>query len=973
MSNLFDKINDFEDIILKYIDSKYDDGKNIKALCPFHQEKEPSFGINKSTGVYQCFSCGVTGNIITFVQHMEKFATKLESVKFILNYYHIEDEKTFVKPKPVIKKEASAIDQSVVDGYAKNLTGSMLQRLKDEWKITDENIKTFQLGCDGDRITIPIYDGPCMNIRKYSFTDKKMKVISYGAGYGEARLFPLASLEQEEIWFCEGEKDAINAICHGLNAVTNTCGANTFKEEWIELFRDKIVNIVYDNDKAGKGGAENIINMILPVVKSIRNINLNVDKDITDYFNKYGKTVAELITLRNATPDLKQQLPPDCIDMTNPPKIHLSLANETYFNKAFNSDCLVVSNTNDCYFIPKKVEVTCGGNRENCTHCKMGATHSSILDYYPSQPKILKFIDASDTQSSGHIKKDSGVPATCRVNIKVLEPYTVHRILVGPKIDLADLTGKEPEYIESFMFGQRPHSNRTYNVMGYTTSEPTKGKMVHVFTHSTSDYGDLNKELTPEDVESLKIFQAPANPDDIFDTKSIRAKIDDIIENEVNNVTKIYERDYVHEGVDLVFHSPLKLYFNKRIYEKGWLEMLMLGDSRTGKDEITGGLMKYYERGEMASGESTSFAGLIGGVAQGIRRSFLKWGRYPLNDRRLFVVNEMTGLDPEIIGNLSTVRDNGLCSIDKIEAGKTLARVRTIWISNPVGDNEKILNMYYGVMQIPKLIKSYEDIARFDFAVILASPEVPSEVINRRRDDVYDNKYPAIPCKLLLDWIWSLKPDQIIFEEDAIDMCYKCGDKIGTFYSDDIPLIKPENSRFKLAKLGAAYAARTFNSVDGKTLIVEARHIIAAYDYLNKVYSRMGMKYDAYSVNQKESAQLTNLSELKDLFDRMEEKNVLRIFCTKMMSSDHDYISSKDISLIIGEGHKIGIQADVVLNVLISSNAIRKASPASMCYRKSLEFIKFIADRNSKFQGNRFEKAKEVLKLERDDIHKKAS
>ncbi|MGQ9727010.1 MAG: CHC2 zinc finger domain-containing protein, partial [Candidatus Fervidibacter sp.] len=46
-------------------------GKNYKALCPFHQEKTPSFFVSPDKGLWHCFGCGAGGDVIDFVQRIE--------------------------------------------------------------------------------------------------------------------------------------------------------------------------------------------------------------------------------------------------------------------------------------------------------------------------------------------------------------------------------------------------------------------------------------------------------------------------------------------------------------------------------------------------------------------------------------------------------------------------------------------------------------------------------------------------------------------------------------------------------------------------------------------------------------------------------------------------------------------------------------------------------------------------------------
>lgn len=47
-------------------------GKEYKAICPFHEEKTPSFYVNRDYRVYHCFSCGEHGDVVDFVERFDK-------------------------------------------------------------------------------------------------------------------------------------------------------------------------------------------------------------------------------------------------------------------------------------------------------------------------------------------------------------------------------------------------------------------------------------------------------------------------------------------------------------------------------------------------------------------------------------------------------------------------------------------------------------------------------------------------------------------------------------------------------------------------------------------------------------------------------------------------------------------------------------------------------------------------------------
>ena len=62
--------NDIESVISSYIDLKRR-GKNLVGLCPFHNEKTPSFTVYPETASYYCFGCGAGGEVINFIRNIE--------------------------------------------------------------------------------------------------------------------------------------------------------------------------------------------------------------------------------------------------------------------------------------------------------------------------------------------------------------------------------------------------------------------------------------------------------------------------------------------------------------------------------------------------------------------------------------------------------------------------------------------------------------------------------------------------------------------------------------------------------------------------------------------------------------------------------------------------------------------------------------------------------------------------------------
>lgn len=69
-------------------------GSNYLGLCPFHNEKTPSFTVSPTKELYKCFGCGRSGNAISFIMEHEKYSY-VEALKWLANRYGIEIEETF--------------------------------------------------------------------------------------------------------------------------------------------------------------------------------------------------------------------------------------------------------------------------------------------------------------------------------------------------------------------------------------------------------------------------------------------------------------------------------------------------------------------------------------------------------------------------------------------------------------------------------------------------------------------------------------------------------------------------------------------------------------------------------------------------------------------------------------------------------------------------------------------------------------
>ena len=129
-------------------------GSNYLGLCPFHNEKSPSFTVSPSKEIYKCFGCGKSGNTVSFVMEHEKYSY-VEALKWLANRYGIEIEETFVSDEQ--RQQLQAADSLyIINSFAQQFFSRMLFDTEEgqdvglayfkERGFREEIIKKFQLG-----------------------------------------------------------------------------------------------------------------------------------------------------------------------------------------------------------------------------------------------------------------------------------------------------------------------------------------------------------------------------------------------------------------------------------------------------------------------------------------------------------------------------------------------------------------------------------------------------------------------------------------------------------------------------------------------------------------------------------------------------------------------------------------------------------------------------------------------------------
>lgn len=823
-------------------------GPNAQAFCPFHEDKEkPSFSFNVDTGLYKCFvpTCSAFkgGNFKQAYQFIKK--------------EDYDDESLDIPEKEVLELHAKLLASK-----------PMLSWLEEQRGISIETVKRFKLGFDGDRLCIPVYwKGRVVNIRKHHGRRKAAnKVISYKPGYGGLRLFPEESLASPVVLLCEGELDTILACQLGYSALTVTGGSGSWADKFTPLLKGKEVIVCYDIDEAGKVGAKAICNKILGTAGVVKNLLLPITSpatgDLTDYVVQYGATKATLDALISDLPSYTKDDVAKPLPVLETLDVELAESSRAeWVGRPIRFRALVAGKQIAPFGAPKDVKFACStvGKRPFCFICPIATGEGKLSHTVPPQGvDVLRLINVTEDQQRNGIRKSAGVPPCDRFRYEIQNVQTVEEIRLIPEISFN--SGGTGEYTvkTAYHVGHGIKTNNVYQFEGTSVPDPATQAMTYVVpkAHQVKDTLE-NFKVTDDVKKALTIFQVG--------NLTVAQKMDEIVKDLTYNVTKIYEREPLIKALDLVFHSVLGFSFQKKALKKGWTECLVLGDTRCGKTETITNLVEHYKAGEISSGENTSFAGLIGGLQQmGNNAWTIMWGKLPLNDRRLYVIDEISGMAVEDIGKMSGVRSSGIAEIVKVQTEKTFSRTRLVWLGNP-RSNRSLATYDAGVMAIQDLIGRPEDIARFDIACTVASGEVALTVINQSERAPVPHRYTSELCHQLVLWAWSRRADQVHITKEAEHACLEGASAMSRLYSSHIPLVEPAEQRIKIIRLATAAACRVFSTTDGETVTVGAEHVRYAVDLLNQLYNSPSMNYGAYSKAKLAEAELKDPVAMKAL------------------------------------------------------------------------------------------------------------
>jgi P4 family phage/plasmid primase-like protien len=257
-------------------------------FCPLHEDSTRSARFNYIDGIWVCFKgCG-HGSVKDLLKRQSEFVPRSAVSASLYKHQSSSNGRVERLSEKRVRQWAAELLKSE----------SRLEEFQDLRGIWRKTIVDFEIGWDERRraYTIPIRDqhGKLVNIRRYQPKPSpgRRKIWSV-TGHGQPRLYPLASLQSNVIIICEGELDALITSQNGYPAMTRTASAVTWRTDWSELFKDKLVYVCHDCDKAGSEADRKVLDSLTGIAREVRTLRLPYDrtekhgKDLTDWWMEH--------------------------------------------------------------------------------------------------------------------------------------------------------------------------------------------------------------------------------------------------------------------------------------------------------------------------------------------------------------------------------------------------------------------------------------------------------------------------------------------------------------------------------------------------------------------------------------------------------------------------------------------------------------------------------------------------------------
>lgn len=337
---------DIVEIVGNYVKLKKR-GANYLGLCPFHNEKTPSFTVSPSKEIYKCFGCGKSGNSIGFLMDVEKYSY-VEALRWLANKYNVEIEETEVSPEQKLQQQ-TADSLYIINQFAQQFFTDILFNTEEgrdiglsylkERGFTEATARKFQLGYNPEARDhfastaikaqystellqktglITLRDGqPADNYRGriiFPIHNQSGKILGFGARilksndrapkyintpeneiYVKSRIlygsyFARHAIDKnDECLLVEGYTDVISLHQAGIENVVASGGTSLTPDQLrlIKKYTDHLT-IIYDGDAAGVKAALRGMDLAFEAGLQVKLVLIPDNEDPDSYVRKVG-------------------------------------------------------------------------------------------------------------------------------------------------------------------------------------------------------------------------------------------------------------------------------------------------------------------------------------------------------------------------------------------------------------------------------------------------------------------------------------------------------------------------------------------------------------------------------------------------------------------------------------------------------------------------------------------------------------
>lgn len=324
--------NDIADVIGTYVTLKRS-GSNMMGLCPFHNEKTPSFVVFRNTQTFYCFGCGAAGDVVTFVR-------KIENLEYVEALHHLasrvgitipeDDSRGGVRRSRILEINKAAarffrsqlltsneakqyivkrgLTKKAVDRFGLGYSAKgyeLIDHLRKNGYTEDEMVAAKLAGKNEkgyypffrERVMFPIIDttGAVIGFGGRVLDDRKPKYLNTPdtPAFNKGRnLFALNYAKEhasECLILCEGYMDVIALHNAGFENAVATLGTAITSEQarLMKRYTNKVV-ISYDGDGAGRRATDRASTILADAGIDVRVLNVTGAKDPDEYIKLYG-------------------------------------------------------------------------------------------------------------------------------------------------------------------------------------------------------------------------------------------------------------------------------------------------------------------------------------------------------------------------------------------------------------------------------------------------------------------------------------------------------------------------------------------------------------------------------------------------------------------------------------------------------------------------------------------------------------